>query len=398
MKIRKNISMVLCIGAALLLCSCQKTPDTVKQNASKYQKIQNVKKAKLQYVSVGHILDDQEEVLAGSYQNLTFEKTVHIDPPDSISVLSLKVADPFGTKEKLGDICRSFWGTDKYRKKIMRLDDLKEYPKGVGIYAFHYYGDDAKDSARMSDNGYVALYKENSELGTNGQQEICHIDWNEDLDKVYELDGEKIRVRDAVEYVNQWCNDNWKILEPDYNYKVKTVYVCRNKEKGCYFYFDVCKFYQGMPFDDIQFYTNDGKYYIRNSLDVVMEQSQDISFFRNNDNSYELVNDEKHNDKVIGLKQAVMLVQEKMTGRQKFKIADIDLKYVICSDLTKDDLEKKNISSYDFPGNPATARPVWSFILDYEPTKEEKEYNAWPRKFINVDMITGEILYQDLAS
>ena len=218
------------------------------------------------------------------------------------------------------------------------------------------------------------------------------------MDKVYELDGEKIRVRDAVEYVNRWCNDHWKILEPDYNYKVKKVYVCRNKEKGCYFCFDVCKFYQGMPFDDIQFYTNDGKYYIRNSLDVVMEQSQDISFFRNNDNSYKLVNDEKHNDKVIGLKQAVMLVQEKMTGRQKFKIADIDLKYVICSDLTKDDLEKKNISSYDFPGNPATARPVWSFILDYEPTKEEKEYNAWPRKFINVDMITGEILYQDLAS
>ena len=68
------------------------------------------------------------------------------------------------------------------------------------------------------------------------------------------------------------------------------------------------------------------------------------------------------------------------------------------SKISKDDLEKKNISSYDFPGNPATARPVWSFILDYEPTKEEKEYNAWPRKFINVDMITGEILYQDLFS
>lgn len=113
------------------------------------------------------------------------------------------------------------------------------------------------------------------------------------------------------------------------------------------------------------------------------------------DNSYDIVSEKNYSDKLIGLEQAVKLVQEKMTGRQKFKIADIDLKYVICSDLKDDDLEKRNISSYDFPGNPVTARPVWSFILKYQPTDEEKEYNSWPRKFINVDMITGEVLYQD---
>ena len=39
------------------------------------------------------------------------------------------------------------------------------------------------------------------------------------------------------------------------------------------------------------------------------------------------------------------------------------------------------------------ARPVWSFIMD---NKEHQTKNVqWSRKFINVDMITGDVEYHE---
>ena len=395
MKRKKTFILFLCIIIILPISGCQKTPNDVKEKSLKHQKAEDVKETDIKYVSVDHILDNQEKVLSKTYQNLSFQNTVHLEQPDSVSVLSLTVANPFGTKKKLADICSVFWGTDQYRKEIVRLDDLREFPGGIGVYAFNYYADNTADSARMSDNGYVALYKENAEMFTSNRQTICHVDWNENLDVVYDIGGEEVSIREAVDYVNNWCNKNWITFEPEYSYQVKTVYVCKTKQKGYYYYFDVCKVYKGMPFDDISFYIDVDNFYIRNSLDVVMEHKNELSFFRNNNNSYDIAKNEEHNDKLIGLEQAILLVQEKMTGSQKFEIADIDLKYVIRSDLTYNDLVERDIPSYVMPGCPVTARPTWSFILDYQPGREEEAGDPWPRKFINVDMISGEILYRD---
>ena len=62
--------------------------------------------------------------------------------------------------------------------------------------------------------------------------------------------------------------------------------------------------------------------------------------------------------------------------------------------MTEHEAAEAHTSNYA-PGSPMTARPVWSFILDYQPSKEEEDTYPWPRKFINVDMINGEILYRD---
>lgn len=389
---RKNIYSILCIGAILLISGCQKTPDDVKEKAQKHQKVEDVKETNLKYVSIDHILDNQEKVLRKAYQNLSFQNTVHLEQPDSVSILSLAITKSFGTKGKLADICAAFFGNDRYREKIIRMDDLPEFPY-EGIFAFNYNSDD--DHATVSDSGFFACSRKDSERFTENRQAVCHIDWNENMDDVYKIGEKQVSIREAVNYVNNWCNKNWILFEPEFTYQVKTVYVCKTKQKGYYYYFDVCKFYKGMPFDDIDFYmVGIDDLYSRNSLDVVMEHKNELSFFRNNNNSYDIVKEKTCNDKLIGLEQAVLLVQEKMSGAQKFEIADIDLKYVICSDMTEDEAAEAHTSNYA-PGAPLTARPTWSFILDYQPSKEEEESYPWPRKFINVDMISGEILYRD---
>ncbi len=394
MERQRIIYSILFISVIILMCGCQSAPKDVKEKSKKYQQAVDVKETDIKYVSIEHILDNQEEILGKTYQNLEFKKTVHLEQPDSVSVLSLTITNPFTTKEKFADLCSVFFDTDSYRQEITRMDDLPEFPY-EGVFAFNYESDESENNATVSDSGFLACHKKNAQVFTDCREAVCHVDWNEDMSAVYNLDGEDVSIKEAVDYVNEWCNKNWVLLEPEYNYQVKTVYVCKANNKRYYYYFDVCKFYKGMPFDDIDFNIDNDNIYNRNSLDVVMEHKNELSFFRNNDNSYDIVNDEINNDKLIGLEQAVLLVEQKMSGGQKFRIADIDLKYVLRSDMTEEEVINTH-TSFVAPGSPFTARPVWSFILDYQATKDEEESHPWPRKFINVDMITGEILYCDI--
>ena len=91
MKRKKVLYIILCISAAFAISACQNTPDAVKKKAQKHQKAEAVEETDIKYVSIDHILDRQTEVLGKTYQNLTFQKTVHLEQPDSISVLSLTI-------------------------------------------------------------------------------------------------------------------------------------------------------------------------------------------------------------------------------------------------------------------------------------------------------------------
>ena len=396
MRRKRSFYVILCISIICLISGCRQVPDSVKEKARKHQKAEDVEETDIKYVSIDHILDNQKEVLGKTYQNLEFQETVHLEQPDSISVLSMTITNPFTTKDKFADLCAAFFGTDKYRNELTRMENLPEWPDGQGLFAFNHNHPDDEDAAYVADSGYLVCYKKNAKFSTENRQTICHVDWNENMDIFYEVGGEKISIREAVDYVNDWCNKYWAILEPEYRYQVKTIYVCMADNKEYYYYFEVCKFYKGMPFDDITFSdsADDYYYYKTNSLNVVMEHKNELSFFQNSENSYDIVKEKTYNDKLIGLEQAVLLVQEKMSGGQKFEITDIDLKYVTRSDMSSEEVVEKD-TSFNAPGSPFTARPTWSFILDYQPSEEEEESDPWPRKFINVDMISGEILYRD---
>ena len=66
------------------------------------------------------------------------------------------------------------------------------------------------------------------------------------MDAVYNIGGEQVSIREAVRYVNDWCNKNWVIFEPEYTYQVKTAYVCKTNNIGYYFGVVVCMCYYGM--------------------------------------------------------------------------------------------------------------------------------------------------------
>ena len=387
---KKSLKILLfCCCFSLLLYGCQSTPQTVKEKSRKYQNAENVEQKEIEYVSVSHIFDDKEKILNGNYQNLDLKKTIHLEEMvDSVSVLTLQVQNSFGSKEKLVEMNLAFFGNAQYEDEIEYLE--KTPATEWGAYTFHF--EENRDSAALYDNGFSWLSKKDSESTAERLKKIYHVDRGENLKDSYLLKNGKLSVEEAVNYVNDWCDKNWKVLEPEYQFQVKTVYVCEKNDACFYYRFDVCKYYKGMPYDDIDFYVDEDHLYIDNILDITMENKGELSFVRNNHLSYDIKKEENYNDKLIGLEQAVLLVQEKMTGGQKLAIDDIDIKYVVLSDVTEE--KQKEGIHYDTPGATAMAHPTWSFIMDASDDAENM-INSWNRKFINVDMVTGDVMYFD---
>ena len=389
---KKYAKTISCLLAALLLTGCQATPSSVKNKAKDYTNSKDVTVDKEEFVSVDHLLDNMDSLLKASYQNMILADTIHIEQPQSVSILQLEIPKNFANKNKVSKLSKLILGTNKYDHLIKNYKDEKW---AIGN-SYQISLDPTHDNANVDDSGaYVAVPGKPYIIGSYGITNIYHPDLETKLGKCC-LNGKNVSLDKQYQYVNSWCSKNGTVLEPQYNYKVKTMYKC--KDNGIdYLSFDVCKYYKGIPFDDIDFDTDDDKitqngidrFSIRNILELTTLGQNKIISLRNNNNSFVIRSEKDYSNKLIGLKQALRLVETEMSGVHKNQIVDIDIKYIIyCTSKNTDDSDTKGqiVESYE-------ARPVWSFIMD---NKEHQTKNVqWSRKFINVDMITGDVEYHE---
>ena len=390
---KKYAKTISCLLAALLLTGCQATPSSVKNKAKDYTNSKDVTVDKEEFVSVDHLLDNMDSLLKASYQNMILADTIHIEQPQSVSVLQLENPKNLATPENVKKLSKVVLGTNKYDHLIKNYKNEKW---AVGdTYGFNY--DSRTDSSGDIDN--VGFYVMNTKLyllGAYGIRNIYHPDWGIPLGNCT-LNGKKCSLTKQYQYVENWAKKNGNVIENMYDdFHVKTIYKC--KSDGIeYLSFDVCKYYKGIPFDDIDFDTDDDKitqngidrFSIRNILELTTLGQNKIISLRNNNNSFVIRSEKDYSNKLIGLKQALRLVESEMSGVHKNQIVDIDIKYIIyCTSKNTDDSDTKGqiVESYE-------ARPVWSFIMD---NKEHQTKNVqWSRKFINVDMITGDVEYHE---
>ena len=374
---KKYTKTISCLLAALLLTGCQATPSSVKNKAKDYTNSKDITTGKEEFVSVDHLLDNMDSLLKASYQNMILADTIRIEQPQSVSVLQLENPKNLATPENVKKLSKVVLGTNKYDHLIKNYKNEKW---AVGdTYGFNY--DSRTDSSGDIDNaGFYVMNTKLYLLGAYGIQNIYHPDWGIPLGDCT-LNGKKCSLTKQYQYVENWAKKNGNVIEKMYDdFHVKTIYKC--KSDGIeYLSFDVCKYYKGIPFDDIS--------YPPNVLEICTLGKPKIESLRNNNYSYTIKKEEPHNDKLIGLKRALALAESHMSGTHKYNIVDIDIKYTICQ-ATKttytDDGKEKITISYE-------ARPVWSFIMD---NKEHQTRNIlWSRKFINIDMITGNVDYHE---
>lgn len=401
----KKLWLNIIVVFLLLLGGCVKTPQSVKDNADNYNKNKDQKQeltdnnsdassdataseGKREVLAgsgtIGTLLTHKDELLKKDWDNLKLPAKISAIEPEEVSSLSLKVTDDFGNDtEVLKKLWNAFFQNQDY--KIERMDVVEGMD--CGCYQWNY-GKETSSFAAF-DNGFSCfklgmLYIEN-------RKALYHVDQGDTLTDTYSLKGEQVSVQTAVDYVNTWCNEYWSLLEPDYRFQVKTVYVCPQNETEDYFAFDVAKYYKGIPFEDI-IYSDDNDIdiiHICNKLDVFMTEKNRLSYVRNNECSYHITQKEEYTKDLVTLEEAIKLAEKTMTGAQKIQIADIQTKYTILSDANNETLGLH----YDTPNATATVRPVWSFVI--EVPEATKKGGSWIRKFINVDMLTGDVKYQN---
>ena len=403
----KKLWLIFVIVFLLLLEACTKVPQSVKDTANNYKEKQQKQELannmsgdssdaasgenRENLVGTGTIetlLEHKEELLKRNWDNLKLPTKISAIKPEEVSSLSLKVTDDFGSDMTiLKKLCNAFFQNQDY--KIERTDAPYDVT-GVdcGGYVWNYGKEGNSFSA--FDNGFSCF-----KLGTmaiENRKALYHADQGDSLTDTYSLKGEQVSVQDAVDYVNEWCNEYWSLLEPDYCFQVKTVYVCSQNETDDYFAFDVAKYYKGIPFEDIIYLDDNNEDVLRvcYKLDVYMTENRRLSFVRNNECSFQVVQEEEYTKDLVTLEEAIKLVEKTMTGAQKLQIADIQTKYTILSDVQNTVPVELH---YDTPNATATVRPVWSFII--EVPEATKKGGSWIRKFINVDMLTGDVKYQN---
>ena len=98
---KKYAKTISCLLAALLLTGCQATPSSVKNKAKDYTNSKDVAVDKEEFVSADHLLDNMDSLLKASYQNMILADTIHIEQPQSVSVLQLEIQKNLATPENV---------------------------------------------------------------------------------------------------------------------------------------------------------------------------------------------------------------------------------------------------------------------------------------------------------
>ena len=284
---KKYNKILSCLLAALLLTGCQATPSSVKNKAKDYTNSKDVAVDKEEFVSVDHLLDNMDSLLKASYQNMILADTIRIEQPQSVSVLQLEIPKNLATPENVKKLSKVVLGTNKYDHLIKNYKNEKW---AVGdTYGFNY--DSRTDSSGDIDN--VGFYVMNTKLyllGAYGIRNIYHPDWGIPLGNCT-LNGKKCSLTKQYQYVENWAKKNGNVIENMYDdFHVKTIYKC--KSDGIeYLSFDVCKYYKGIPFDDIWFSPEqrnsiDDISYPPNVLEICTLGKPKIESLRNNNYSY----------------------------------------------------------------------------------------------------------------
>ena len=182
----------------------------------------------------------------------------------------------------------------------------------------------------------------------------------------------------------------------------KTVIV---REHEDYYLFEITVevFYHGIPLDSITMISdtdekNQAMYmkYTSNKIEIQMINVNQIDSFTNCTGILEPIETEIV-DECISLESALRYCEKTFTDFKDVTISDIGLKYI--TSPVYDYIGNESIMQNPYSaGITVNSHPVWEFIIDVEPSEflRDGEKNTYGdvRKYIYIDIITGELFYQ----
>lgn len=378
------------VSTLFLLVGCASVPDEVLSDMSNYYKSESNKSDDFNftYVNVSELSKESEEALNKNYGQFMISDKINFVQPDEINVMKFSLANNLNEdSEKIS----SYF----FDKPIIN-SQFDSSEQGTSLYL----NENDKAYFITRDDGFIAMLNpETFDIGFSAYDKqtvkIYHPDRNDDLSDVYQLKDGKCSVSDAVDYINNWIEANYKPLAPYYDYQVNTVIVKENE--GNYFYqFKIEALYNGVPLDShtMEAERINGQLtlkmaYLLKDVSIQMINVNSIDSFTTGSGTL-IPKAEKKISECISLESALKLCKRTFTEFEEITISDIDVIYTLMPVYETDAEGNDFISEY-------SSRPVWEVVIDVPPEEflAKGEVNTYGdiRKYIYIDMVTGEIKY-----
>lgn len=378
--------------ALFLLVGCASVPDEVKKDMSKYNDLSSADdRTAFSYIEISELQSNTEAALKGSYGQFAVSDKINFCQPDEINIMKFETKGEFIKSENSKEIMTYFFD----KPTIESIIDSSSTSTDNG----YFLNEKGKVYFAAGDNGFIAMLNpETFDLGFSCSiplVKIYHPDRNDDLSDEYQLKNGKCSVSDAIDYINDWFESNYKSLIPYYDYQVNTVIV--REYEGNYLYeFFVEALYKGVPVDS---YTTEPERingeltrnmaYLSYRIEIQMINVDSIDSFTTGTGTPIPKAEEKINE-CISLESALNFCENTFTEFRDVTISDIDIMYTLIPVYETDADGNYFLSGYN-------SRPVWEFIIDVPPEDflANGEVNTYgdTRKYIYIDMVTGELHY-----
>lgn len=380
--------MVLAIILIFSLSSCASVPNEVEEDMSSYRNTNHSQTDfDFQFINTADLNDNAVIALSKQYNQFSISDKICFSQPNEINIMEFKHINNFINK---AENIMSFF----YTNPILASQEITSDSN-----TFAFFNENEKLYGRVENDGFIAMLKPDAfDISFSYSEpniKIYHPNRNENLSDEYQLKNGKCSIENAIEYIDNWFENNYSQFSPEFEYKVNTVIV--REHEGNYLYqFLIEAIYEGVSLDS---YTreaeiNNGELtgkmsYIDYGIQIQMVNIYEIDSFTN---LMGIVTPSiKENvSKCISLESALSYCENTFSDFKDVIISDIDIMYTLEPVYEFSDEGVPYIVSYN-------SRPVWEMIIDVPPENflAAGETNTYGdvRKYIYIDMITGELKY-----
>jgi len=386
---------VLCVAS---VTGCAEVPDEVMQDMSSYidEEKDSTEQSELEYITISELAENAEIALGKDYTQFELSDKIRFSAPEELYLMSFKGAEDFsGNFDKVMEL---FFDDSVISSQTLSISDDED------DRTIHFMSDEDKVYGCVGDDGFIAMLNPDAyDISFSYQAPnvaIYHTERNDDFNDEYQLKDKKCSVAEAVEFVDNWFENNYRQFSPEYDYKAETVIV--REHEGNYLYqILVHAVYKGVPIDSFTREvesvgdTSMRMTYSDYCIQIQMIKSDEIDSFTNGTGIY-IPTEEVVIAECISLESALRLCEDTFADFKDMTISDIGVMYTLNPvyepnpNAENDPLNKEIVTGY-------TSRPVWEFVIDVPPSEfiKKGEVNTYGdlRKYIYVDMITGELKY-----
>lgn len=376
------------ISAFVMITGCASTPSEVKDEMSKYNgRDKTISDFDYSYVNVSELKSSSEGAVKRDYGQFTVSDKVAFSQIEELNIMEFFPAEGFLKNSQ--EAMKLFFSDFIIKKQAMLSDEGITY----------FFNENDKMYFAAGDHGFIAMLDpETFDISFSyGEPNIMiyHTDRKDDLNDEYLLKNGRCSVKEAVSYVDKWLSEKYRPFSDEFDYKVNTVIV-REHEDGYLFQFLAEAFYHGVPLDS---YTRKGEFvngmqtdkmaYVDWGIQIQMVNIDSIDSFTNLIGIIKPKVKEKI-EEVISLESVLKLCEKTFSEFKDVEISDIRTMYTLKPVYETDENGCSIVVGY-------TSRPVWAIIMDARPEEflAEGAVNTYGdmRKYIYVDMVTGELDY-----